>query len=85
MFFTLSKQALLLEKEKLLAMGNFSIYHNIYTPTKQMFSGVYLNHPVCPSVCRSVQNTSFCQSAVGVLSHILPNLIAQSDLRTGGR
>ena len=36
-----------------------------------MFSGVYWNQPVCPSVCASVrvsvcvQNTTFCQSAGG--------------------
>ena len=40
-----------------------------------MFSGVYWNQPVCPSVCPSVrvlfcvsvcvQNTTFCQSAGG--------------------
>ena len=51
-----------------------SLFQYIYTPTKQMFSGVYWSRPVCPSICVSicVQNTSFCQSAGGgIKSHLL--------------
>ena len=48
--------------EHLMELLNVSRY---YIPTKRMFSGVYWNHPVCPSVHVSVcvQNISFFQSA----------------------
>ena len=47
-------------------------------PTKQMFSGVFCNQPVCPSICVSicVQNASFCQSAGrGIRSHLVTALV----------
>ena len=43
-----------------------------------MFSGVYLNQPVCPSVRVSVcvQDTTFCQSAGGAIkSHSVTVLV----------
>ena len=48
-------------KEKTLEISIFSLSNHI----KQMFSGVYWNQPVCPSVSVSVcvLNTCFCQSA----------------------
>ena len=55
---------------------------NYHTPVKRMFSGVYWNQPVCPSVYVSarvsvcVQNTTFCQSAGrGIKSHLVTALI----------
>ena len=39
-----------------------------------MFSEVYRNQPVCPSVC--VQNIGFCQSAGGdIKSHLVTALV----------
>ena len=59
---------------------NFSDYR--FTPEKRMFSGVYWNQPVCPSVCVSVrvsvcvQNTSFCQTAGGgIKPHLVTALV----------
>ena len=53
-----------------------------HIPAKRIFSGVYLNQPVCPSVCLSihvsvfVQNTIFCQSAGGgIKSHSVTALV----------
>ena len=45
----------------------YSMVIELLSPTKQMFSGVYWNHPVCWSIHVSVcvQNTKFCQSASG--------------------
>ena len=47
-----------------------------------MFSGVYFNHPLCPSILMSirvsicVQNTSFCKSAGrGIKSHLVTALV----------
>ena len=48
------------------------------TPSKRMLSGVYWNHPVCPSIRVSVfvQNTSFCQSAaVDIKSYLVAALV----------
>ena len=59
-----------------------------FTPAKQMFSGVYWNQPVCPSVCVHMSvcawNTSFCQRAGGGLkSYLVPALVSlEKELAT---
>ena len=61
---------------------NLVSIHFFFTPARQMFSGVYWNKPVCPSVCPSVgvfvcvQNTTFCQIACGgIKSHSVTALV----------
>ena len=65
-----------------LLSRNHNFYH-FYTPTKQMFYGVYWNYPVCPSLLVSfsvsvcVLNTSFCQSPrEGIKSPLVTALIS---------
>ena len=61
---------------KFSCLGGF--YKLLY-PAKQMFSGVYWNQTVCPSIRVSVcvQNTSFCQSAGGgIKSHLVTSLLS---------
>ena len=45
-----------------------------------MFSGVYCNEFVCPSVCPSVQNTTFFQGASGSIeSHSVTALVPKDE------
>ena len=60
---------------------NLTPEQNFYTPAKRMFSGVYWNRPVCPSVHASVQNPSFCKTLAGVLTLLQMTNLDSSKLK----